>query len=104
MEIRQHIPAFVDGIDPGRARFASRAELLAIPWVESWARDPGFHRFSLSVYNQETTLLMAESEDGAKWHVVGYLDAPDAHMLDLPKWVHPKAEMPVNPPPPARAN
>jgi hypothetical protein len=83
--IRQHIPAFVDGVDPQTAVFVDREGLLEIPWVKAWAGDPGFHRYSLA---QHRPMLMAEFEEGLRWHVIGFIKATPSELraLALPEW------------------
>jgi len=77
--IRQHIPPFVDGVDPKKGTFRSLPELLQVPWVAAWTDDPNFHRFSVS----DRTRLMAEFDGGKVWWVVGFLsEVPDG----LPVW------------------
>lgn len=83
-QIRQHIPGFVDGIEPAEATFSTLDELLSVPFVARFREivDPGkpFHRFS---YSEDGNLLMAEYDEGRSWWVVGYLrEAVDG----LPNW------------------
>ena len=87
--IIQHIPPFVDGVEPEHASFDGLEELLVIDWVKRWKSKPHrnsgeFHQFSLSGSH-----LMVELEDGAVWYVIGHVRRPD--LLDLPKWDSGKA-------------
>lgn len=87
MEIKQHVPNFVDGIEPRHAFFKTIEELLAIPWVNAWADDGykglPFWRFSQSKYGDQY-LLMAEwkNENDHRWWVIGYMTEP----TDLPNF------------------
>lgn len=83
MTIIQHIPAFVDDrVVPEYAEFSTLPELLKIPWVANFMKDPAFFRFSMDTYLVKP-LLIAEYEGGANWWVVGALSEPIA---GLPKW------------------
>lgn len=81
--IRQHIPAFVSGIEPREAYFNTLEELMQVPFVACWS-DTSVARFSKSERH-----LMAEMKDGKFW-VVGYLK--DAAAVDLPVWVAPRSQ------------
>ena len=78
IEIRRHIPTYVEGESSERAVVQDSNELLALPWVSSWADDRfkgvPFWRFSQSSNGKEW-LLMAEWKNGTghKWWVIGYL-------------------------------
>lgn len=107
MHIKQHIPNFVDGVDPEHADFSTLEELLAIPFVHQWTRHPvrdepdkGFHRFSISPRGNNPdsdwkradgytdALLMCERKAGFEWWVVGYITPlEDAMKLGLPEHV-----------------
>ena len=95
IQVKQHIPSSISGLEPGVATVETAAELLAVPWVDSWTRDPGFYRFSVN-HEYVPPLLMAERESGREWWVVAYLRDGDASGLGLPKW-----EKPPKPPPAA---
>lgn len=75
--IKEHVPGFVDArvADPLTATFSTEDDLRAVPWVASWAAEPGFVQFSRS-----DNALMAELHGGREFWVVGYL-AP------LPPWL-----------------
>ncbi len=85
MNVRQHIPAFVSGVDPAVAVVACQRELLDLEWIQRWVDDPNFKRWSLS-HDGERNLLMAEMKDGRFW-VIAFVD--DVTGLDLPTWKHP---------------
>ena len=91
--LRQHIPAFCDGVEPKMATAATVEELLAVPWVAAYARDQlvgtsdgkeplmrKFYRFSM-----KDGLLMAEHSRGRYWWVVGRLRSDEP--IALPRWV-----------------
>ena len=80
MKVRQHIPSFCDGSPVNTADVNSTAELLALPWVQTWSEHSNFKRFSLSD-SIPPPLLMAEMTDS--YWVVAYLEKYD---WDLPKW------------------
>lgn len=83
MQIKQHIPAAVSGVEPDIVNFKNLEELLQIPFVKKFESLPGFYRFSLSEFGSRT-LLMAELNKQKSWWVVGRIEEPFA--LDLPKW------------------
>ena len=86
IEIKQHIPTFVDGVDRKRARIACAGDLDSIDWIESWRRDPGFRQFSVVRDRYENPTLMAEFHDGKFW-VVAYLSED---LPELPSWKKPE--------------
>ena len=90
--IRQHIPNFCSGLESQEIEFNNLAELMAIPWVKHWTDDEDFYRFSISNEHH----LMAETDTGKKWWVVGYLTG---YQLDLPKWTARATEAPTPPRP-----
>lgn len=87
--IQRHRPGFFEGFeeDTDVIEFVSVEELLAVPWIKAWAKDPGFRRFSISMPpgGEGNWLLMAEYDDGKRWFVVGYLDK----RVELPMWEKP---------------
>jgi len=65
--------------------FEDLDELLSMDWIKERKTLDNFYRFSLSKMNNSknyTGLLMAEYNEGKKWHVVGYLK----DLVDLPEW------------------
>ena len=76
---RQHIPTFVE-IDgpPPLHKFSTTQELLALDVLQRYKGDD-FSHFSMS-----GNLLMAISDDGFDWWVVGRISDPGA--VDLPMW------------------
>ena len=88
IHVRQHLPNFVD-IDRQADTDVKRIDdVLAIPWIASWAHDPGFHRYSVSV-DHDRHLLMAEYDEGRHWHVIAYLTSSERDFaMTLPEW-HP---------------
>ena len=93
MTFRQHIPPMVDTDAPPIAfAFETAAELLANPWIAQWKDDPGFTRYSVSLYSGEVSLLMVEYDRGeVGWWVLGYLRDGDPHALGLPFFHTPAA-------------
>ena len=89
IEYTQHIPSFVDGVQPERGTVATTEELLALPWVGKWTfmRKGKFERWSYAPYLTGTArgLLIAEYDDG--WWVVAHTsgDPPE-----LPSWQMPR--------------
>lgn len=79
-EIKQHRPAFFDGFENETVPFDTLEELMAIPWVVSFALAAEFHGFS--VYDNHA--LIAEYRGGERWWVVGFLKNP---VDGLPKLV-----------------
>lgn len=114
----QHIPNFVDGVEPKRAEVETQAELLAVPWIASWAESTPeheatdevtswpdgvktvtlerrhvpaeiFHRWSVSDHGNGQVLLMCERDNGRWWWVVARLSG-DLVKLSLPRWAPPE--------------
>ena len=81
MMVRQHIPNFVDGVEPGKAMVESLADLDQVQWIRSWRYYGDFYRFSQT----PDGCLMAEFQSGAEYWVIGYLEQP---MPGLPIWMH----------------
>jgi hypothetical protein len=87
--IRQHIPAFVSGVNAETASFETIADLLKVPFVAQWTGEPEFRQFSISARDYlDDWVLMAELNGGAQWWVVGYLD----QNVDLPIWDEEEAQ------------
>jgi hypothetical protein len=91
----QHIPNFVDGVDPKIVTCGSQTELLAVPWVAHYAngeliaRNGEVRRRPFWGYSLSDDRLMAEYDEGRHWWVIGTI-TDGREMLDLPKWVmHP---------------
>lgn len=87
MKITQHIPGCVDtGEKPKVAHFNNTHELLCVPWVKHWSKDPSFFRYSMSDES-----LMAEFKKGKEWWVIGDINLPEG--VKLPKWVPVKGKI-----------
>lgn len=117
MNIVQHIPSFVDGVEPASGEFETLEELERVPFVARWKVPPGppqphtvrswdkdgnatereetlpaippLKRFSHSshAYDRRDT-LMAELADGS-WWVIGFMDKGAGERLGLPRWEAP---------------
>ena len=81
MEIRQHIPNFVDGFKPKTMKFDDAEELKDIEFVKRWSENKDFFKYSLS-----DNYLMAEINEGTGWYVIGRIEG-DLGNLDLPEFV-----------------
>lgn len=80
--IRQHIPAYIDGIEKETATFNSLEEISEIPFIKRIWMDDNFERFSVCSHEHGRSNLMVEQKNDDFW-VVGYLsDRPDY----LPEW------------------
>ena len=86
MTFKQHIPPMVTtDAPPVGFEFDTADELLANPWIAQWKNDPGFTRYSVSLFSPGTALLMAEYTRGqVGWWVLGYLRDGNARALGLP--------------------
>lgn len=82
-KFKQHVPNFIDGVDPVTYEFSTTAELLAKPRLAEWAAAPKFSHFAMSDKS-----LVAILDDGFEWWVCGFISDPSA--MDLPKWEGPK--------------
>lgn len=87
MKVRQHVPNWAD-CDPKVDDVSSLAELLALPWVQSWERmrEHGpFVGWRRSDDRGDRCSLMAlYGDDESYWWVVA--DVPNALVVDLPVW------------------
>jgi hypothetical protein len=97
MHFKQHVPNFVEGVNPVEFDFATQEELLEHPQVKAWSQDDytgrgPFFRYSLCFYGQQEFLLMVEYSDGKDWRVIGYIDGATPGPLTLPRW-EPKQEV-----------
>ena len=82
---RQHLPNFVDIDRQPSVEVSSLEELLAVPWIASWATDSTtpLYRWSQSS-DHDRLLLMAEYKNGDEFYVVAYLTSDEP--LSLPEW------------------
>jgi len=79
--VKQYLPSFFDPINIERTQhvFKSQEELLEIPFIKSWG-----DRYNYALTKEEPSKLMAVSDDGYTWYVIGFID--DITGLDLPEW------------------
>lgn len=77
--IKQHIPGFVDGVEPTTTDFTTTEELLQIPFVKNFTTLPTFCGFA-----KDAVRLVAVYKDGKEWCVVGYLKL--SALVNLPTW------------------
>ena len=85
---KRYRPAFFEGFTSEEGEVETVAELLSIPWIDSWSKEPGFHQFSLSRDDLYPTNgnLMAELDDGYLWWVVAKVWDDDIELCSLPLW------------------
>lgn len=83
IKLRQYVPSFAE-FKANTATVSSVAEMLALPWVNAWAKMPEFHRWSY-----KDRLLMAERDGGKKWWIVAMIEEGDVPAAELPDWVPP---------------
>lgn len=86
MRFVQHVPSFVDHVDPTRAEIADLESLLKLPCVAQWTKGMDGHKFSHWARSDEC--LMAVYGDNTAWWVVGYVT--EIEKLGLPVWNPPK--------------
>ena len=87
MKIRRSIPDYVDGIERITVEFNTKEELLSIPWIKAFEQTLNgkkFHQFSICTDAPDRCILMAEHDEGRRWWVVGFINAPTLDFL--PKW------------------
>jgi len=66
--VRQHIPGYVTGLQPEIANAHSHSELLNLPFVFVWTRDPQFDHWERATdYSPDEWLLVAKMKDGRHW-------------------------------------
>ena len=110
IHVRQHIPAYVDGVKKQDDTVATLNELLALPWIARWdesypehdvtnlvfeppdwkpkrvvrhVKAQTFHRWSIARHDGDDT-LMVEYNNGDDYRVVAYLKSDEP--IDLPDW------------------
>jgi len=89
--LKRRYPNFVSGFEETEHLVFNQQDLLNIDWVKHLAEMKNFHRFSQSVHSfgdSKKFGLMAESDQGKVFYVVGWLTED----LGLPEWQHPNAE------------
>jgi hypothetical protein len=106
VKVIQHIPSFCEGFEREEHEVSSAAQLLELPFVQSW-KEHGphaeFHQFSVDRNywanprqpRDQMHLFMAEYDSGYAWWVVAKLSGEDALEVikELPEW-NPKYERP----------
>lgn len=84
MIIRQHIPSFVDGVEPQEQDFSTIEELLSVSFVARWNKTPNFIRYSKSDNCLMAEIGPSESNPAGSHWVIGFLSDPSR--IDLPLW------------------
>lgn len=92
MKIRQHIPNFIDDINPKQNEVEISNEIFNLEWVKKWSigefKKIPFWRYSQSKPSMfgrdiEWTLIAEwKSENGHYWWVIGY----SSESLNLPEF------------------
>lgn len=78
MKFRKHIPSFVDSREENDSlHFSSKEELLNSEWMKRFTDAKDFNHFA-----QDGNCILAVSDEGFRWWVVGYVDAQGV----FPKW------------------
>lgn len=85
---RQYRPAFFTGFENDEGQVECVPELLRLSFIDHWAKEAKFHRFSLSQDRDSrvNNRLMAEMEDGYVWWVVAIVSDEKGELDSLPKW------------------
>lgn len=78
MKLTHYVPAGMNADGTEIGSFETTEELLSLPLVRRCLEFVDFHQFFLV-----DDLLMAETNDGLNWWIVGRIDAPEK--IDLPK-------------------
>lgn len=93
MRVRQHVPSFVDGVDPEKTYVFSPEELERLEFVRRWKDQQMFYRFAIHRHyyqssGEDTHLMLAEFDHGKQWWVVAYLRGPDSLKIlaKYPDW------------------
>jgi hypothetical protein len=91
--IIQHIPNFVEGVEPQIEYFNTTEELLDISWIKYHKNEQGFFRFSISpniIMDSKNRIrnkyyhLMLEKDNGNWWRVLGSIKHIKG--IDLTEW------------------
>lgn len=89
MRVRQHIPSFVDGVEPLRNYVYTVEELERLESVYRWTQQQMFYRFAIyRNYFDNLHLMIAEFDGGKHWFVVAYLNGDDSLKIlaKYPEW------------------
>lgn len=79
MEFKEHIPSFIDNIEPKTHVFNSLDGLLAIPFVKKFSDNTDFSHYAVSDHK---LMAIYKNNNGVSWWVLGYL----SDQVDLPVW------------------
>lgn len=86
--ITKYRPGYVSGYESVVDCVATQEQLLSLPYVATWARDPRFHRFSVSLSRypdiSRDAHLICELNGGGEWWVVAIIE--DGETFGLPIW------------------
>lgn len=93
MRVRQHIPSFVDGVEPVKTYVFTAAELERLEFIHRWTEQQMFHRFAVhrhyyQRHDEDLHLMLAEFDHGHKWWVIAYLEGDDSLEIlsKYPEW------------------
>lgn len=95
MRVRQHVPSFVDGVEPRKTYVFNTEDLEQLEFIRHWSQQQMFYRFSVhrNYYDPEfdgkgTHLMLAEFDHGKHWWVIAYLRGDDSLeiLAKYPEW------------------
>lgn len=86
MKAKQHAPSY-SSCEKEVHHFLNLEQLLSIPFVKWYSDQSDFHRYSLSIDDDDIS-LMAETNGGEDWWVICDIEGTkkDIKSLDLPKF------------------
>lgn len=80
--IKQHIPAFADGVDRAYFSFKDVEDLKEVPFVKTALEL--LQGAKLSINNQDSPLLLVEYKGSSQWFVLGKIKSLRGNKLELP--------------------
>ena len=94
MRVRQHIPSFVDGVEPAKTYVFNAEALEKLEFIHRWSEQQMFYRFAVHRnYFDDMHLMLAEFDGGKHWWVIAYLKGDDSLKIlaKYPEWENPKS-------------
>lgn len=94
VDVKQHIPGYVSGIEPVYLRDVKIESVLEIEFIKKWSEGEDFIKFMMSIDRPDSKCshLMAEIKNaervgGKAYWVVAYISpAAEIKKLNLPEW------------------
>lgn len=89
MKLVQHIPNFVDGVDPKDAEFSDLASFNEIEFVKDWIANVQQHdHFEINQMHRDSDIhVLSVNKDNTWWWVLGRVEDPTDEIRKMfPEW------------------